>query len=620
MSEHSALPPGIPALINDRYEVQSLIGRGGMADVYLGTDRVLSRKVAIKLLRPDTARDSMVVTRFEREARAVAGLSHPNIVAVYDTGVIEAEGQRAEDLPYIVMEYVTGQTLRQLLKDEDLQPQFAVDVMHGVCQALEHSHAKNVVHRDIKPANVMVTEDGHVKLMDFGIARAVNDASATMTQTAAVVGTAQYLSPEQARGEIVDHRTDIYSAGCLLYELLVHKPPFTGDSPVSVAYQHVGEDPVPPSQANPDVPQIYDAVVLKALSKERDSRFASAGALASALDDAYQGIPYRDATQDTSSQQTVALYQDAPTSSYAPLQTSHAAHPATDEHPVFATRQQHRDNTSKTRSNRGMLWLISIIAVLAVVFAGFMVFRMIQMEQERNAPVQIPAVANMSEDDAYAQLTALNFTVQVEHEFSDEVDQNLATRTDPAEGVSIPPESLIRLYISDGSEQRTIPESLANQTEVAAREALRAAGLEVGEVTRENHPSIPTDWVVKTTPEMGSKVKAGTKVDLVLSTGKVTVPGVLELTLEEATEKLEAEDLGLKVQYSYEESDDAEPGTVIRQSSGPNEDVAQGSIIQLLVASEPVQPSPSPTEEESESPEEPTTPPSAEDEGDADED
>lgn len=615
MSEHSALPPGVPPLINGRYEVQSLIGRGGMADVYLGVDHVLSRKVAIKLLRPDTARDSMVVSRFEREARAVAGLSHPNIVSVYDTGVIQASAEHTEDLPYIVMEYVTGRTLRQLLRDEDLQPQFAVDVMSGVCQALEHSHSKNVVHRDIKPANVMVTEDGHVKLMDFGIARAVNDSSATMTQTAAVVGTAQYLSPEQARGEIVDHRTDIYSAGCLLYELLVHKPPFTGDSPVSVAYQHVGEDPVPPSEANPDVPQIYDAVVLKALSKERDARFGSAGELASALDDASQGIPYQEHEQLTTNYPTVALYQSESSEHYDASAEQEAVHPTTGEHAVFATRQELQEGRTKNKSNRGILWLISIIAVIAVGVAGFMVFRMIQIEQERNAPVTIPNVANLSEEEAQAQLTAVNLAVKVEREYSDEVDENLVTRTDPGAGISVPQESLIRIYISDGSEQRVIPETLADQTEVAAREALRAAGLEVGEVTRENHPKIPTDWVVRTSPEMGSTVKAGTKVDLVLSTGQVTVPAVVDMTLEEAVARLEGEDLGLKVQYSYRDSDEAVPETVLEQNPASDNDVAQGSIIQLIIAREPAEPTPPPTPETSEEPEESPTPPSETDEG-----
>lgn len=617
MSEQGTLPPGVPALIDGRYEVQSLIGRGGMADVYLGLDRTLSRKVAVKLLRPDTARDSMVVSRFEREARAVAGLSHPNIVGVYDTGVIPASADRLEELPYIVMEYVTGRTLRQILRDEDIEPRFAVEVMSGICQALEHSHSKNVVHRDIKPANVMVTEDGHVKLMDFGIARAVDDSSATMTQTAAVVGTAQYLSPEQARGEIVDHRTDIYSAGCLLYELLVHKPPFTGDSLVSVAYQHVGEDPVPPSEANPAVPQIYDAVVLKALAKERDARFDSAGALADALEDAFHGIPYRE-VEETATQATLPIYQDAIVGQYAPQDEAHAAsaHPASAEHPVFTARQDQRQPAGRQKSHRGVLWLISIIAIIAVAVAGFMVYRMIQLDRERNAPVAVPTVEKLSEEEATSLLSSLNLAVQAEHEFSDDIKENLVVRTDPVSGTSVPKETVVRLFISDGPEQRTIPDSLANQTEVAAREALRAAGLEVGKVTRVNHPSIPTDWVVGTSPDMGSKVKAGTKVDLILSTGQVTVPNVVDLGIEEATAKLEADDLGLKAQYSYVEDADADPNTVLTQSDGPNADVAQGSTIRLTVAKAPAEASESPEEPSSSaSPSESPTPSPKEDEG-----
>ncbi|MGP5021215.1 protein kinase domain-containing protein, partial [Glutamicibacter arilaitensis] len=284
MSDNEALPPGLPRLINDRYEIESLIGRGGMADVYLATDHVLSRKVAVKVLRPDTASNPMVVNRFRREAKAVAGLSHPNIVSVYDTGELPATDFHRDRLPFMVMEYVTGHTLKQVIASGDIDAAFAVHVTRGVCDALDHSHHKNVVHRDIKPANVMVTDAGHVKLMDFGIARAV-DTSATMTQTAAVVGTAQYFSPEQARGEQVDFRSDIYSVGCLFYELMTQEPPFTGDSPVSVAYQHVGEIPSTLSDVKDGVDPIFDPIVSKVLSKERDDRFQTAGAFAAALED-----------------------------------------------------------------------------------------------------------------------------------------------------------------------------------------------------------------------------------------------------------------------------------------------------------------------------------------------
>ena len=271
-------------ILNGRYIVGELIGRGGMADVHLGVDQVLGRKVAIKLLRPEMARDPMVQARFRREAKAVAGLNHPNIVSVYDTGEENREINGSfVDLPFIVMEYVSGRTLRDLNRAGEITVDLAIDYVLGVLEALQHSHAMGIVHRDIKPANIMVTSQGALKVMDFGIARALADSSSTMTQTQTVVGTAQYLSPEQARGETVDARTDLYSTGCLLYELLTGRPPFTGDSPVSVAYQHVGEHAPAPSSVKTTLPPIYDDVVIKALAKDREDRYADAHAFADGL-------------------------------------------------------------------------------------------------------------------------------------------------------------------------------------------------------------------------------------------------------------------------------------------------------------------------------------------------
>ena len=264
----------VPRVLNDRYEIGELLGRGGMADVYMAHDIRLGRTVAIKLLRADVARDSHLQARFRREAQAVAGLNHPSIVAVYDTGEhITADPARdAAHLPYIVMEYVRGKTLRDLIRSKDITIDQAIDYTLGVLAALDYSHRAGIVHRDIKPANVMVTQDEHgllgqVKVMDFGIARTLSDSAATMTQTQTVMGTAQYLSPEQARGESVDARSDLYSAACLLYEMLAGRPPFTGDSPVSVAYQHVREQPPVPSTFNPELSPALDAVLLRALAK-----------------------------------------------------------------------------------------------------------------------------------------------------------------------------------------------------------------------------------------------------------------------------------------------------------------------------------------------------------------
>src|SRR5436190_2388902 len=265
-----------PRLLGGRYQVGELLGYGGMAEVHHGRDLRLGRDVAIKMLRTDLARDETFQIRFRREAQNAASLNHPAIVAVYDTG--EEKAPTGETIPYIVMEFVNGRTFKEVLTSEGrLMPRRALEVTADICAALEFSHRHGIIHRDIKPGNVMLTQTGQVKVMDFGIARALASGATTMTQTSAVIGTAQYLSPEQARGEPVDARSDVYATGCVLYELLVGQPPFVGDNPVSVAYQHVREDPSPPSDSNRDVPPEVDAVVLKALAKNRMNRYQSAG-------------------------------------------------------------------------------------------------------------------------------------------------------------------------------------------------------------------------------------------------------------------------------------------------------------------------------------------------------
>ncbi|MET0928937.1 MAG: Stk1 family PASTA domain-containing Ser/Thr kinase, partial [Aeromicrobium sp.] len=264
--------------LGDRYELGGLLGRGGMADVRVGRDLRLGRTVAVKQLRGDLSADDTFQARFRREAQSSAALNHPSIVAVYDTG--DSIDKHGSHVPYIVMEYVEGQTLRDIMRGAEngrkILPERALSITADILSALDYSHRSGIIHRDIKPANVMLTPSGQVKVMDFGIARAIADTSSAMTQTAAVIGTAQYLSPEQARGETVDARSDIYSTGCLLYELLTGRPPFIGDSPVSVAYQHVREEARPPSQLNPDVSQAIDHLVAKSLAKRVEDRYQSA--------------------------------------------------------------------------------------------------------------------------------------------------------------------------------------------------------------------------------------------------------------------------------------------------------------------------------------------------------
>lgn len=332
-------------LLSDRYELGQTLGYGGMSEVYHGHDTRLGREVAVKILRADLARDPVFQERFRREAQNAAALNHPAIVAVYDTGEAQSESGA---LPYIVMEYVDGQTLRDIVKTEGpMSEHRAMEIMADVCAALDFSHRTGIVHRDVKPANVMITSGGAVKVMDFGIARAVHDGQAAMTQTAAVIGTAQYLSPEQARGDLVDARSDVYASGCVLYELLAGEPPFTGDSPVSVAYQHVREDPSPPSALNPSVSPALDAVVLKALTKGPANRYQSAAEMRSDL--------VRVLADERPAAPAVMTDEDR-------TQVMAAGDDEVDEEP------EPDDGERRKRRNR-LLLVLAAVAILAIAFA-----------------------------------------------------------------------------------------------------------------------------------------------------------------------------------------------------------------------------------------------------------
>ncbi len=403
-------------ILNGRYIVGELIGRGGMADVHLGVDQVLGRKVAIKLLRPEMARDPMVQARFRREAKAVAGLNHPNIVSVYDTGEEDREiNGSSVELPFIVMEYVSGRTLRDLHKAGEITVDLAVDYVLGVLEALQHSHAMGIVHRDIKPANIMVTSQGALKVMDFGIARALADSSSTMTQTQTVVGTAQYLSPEQARGEMVDARTDLYSTGCLLYELLTGRPPFTGDSPVSVAYQHVGEHAPAPSSLKTTLPPIYDDVVLKALAKDREDRYADAHGLCRGL----AQRPQRDSVASRGTYGRPAAGTGSPRRAdtlpcprWQPSTGFHtgylepvAAEQHWNEQPMWEQGRSEPVDDYRAKSKKAWTVVLSIIMVLALAVGGLFFYNWMQAEAARNALVTVPSLTNLTQAEAESTLT-----------------------------------------------------------------------------------------------------------------------------------------------------------------------------------------------------------------------
>ena len=602
-------------ILDGRYEVGELIGRGGMADVYLGRDSRLGRAVAIKVLRPDLARDPLFQSRFRREAQAVAGLNHASIVSVYDTGDQAPASGSPDDarLPFIVMEYVSGRTLRDLIKSGDISIDEAIDYTLGVLSALEYSHRSGIVHRDIKPANVMVTHDGHVKVMDFGIARAIADSAATMTQTQAVIGTAQYLSPEQARGETVDARSDLYSAACLLFEMLAGRPPFVGDSPVSVAYQHVREAPPKASSFNSDVTPALDSVLEHALAKDRTERYQSAHDFRDALIAARNGTadPFRTAATQIVPRQPVSP-EPAPgdeprTRAMArvleggPL-TSMSADDLEEDGVLdlpSATGERGQERRGRRRA-----WIITLFVAVALLLAAGGVFAYNLMNQPPPPPATatIPEVENMTQTEAINSLLELGFRAPVtEPQYSDTIEAGLAIGTEPEAGSSVALDSDITLLISQGPSAVQIPDTLPGMSEAQARDTLRLLGLQGGDSEPKNSPTVPEGRVIETKPGIGTSVQVGSTVDLVLSTGKVTVPNLVDTRVDEAKAYLADPAYGLGVAVEEVENSVVEPGTVTGQSSPAGSDVPQGSTITLTVAKAP-EPSPSASPSPSESP------------------
>lgn len=573
-------------ILANRYEVGELIGRGGMAEVHIGHDTRLGRTVAIKILRSDLARDPSFQNRFRREAQSAAALNHPAIVAVYDTGedlVTEATGVVAH-VPFIVMEYVEGHTVRDILRDGHAVPiDEAVEITAGVLSALEYSHHAGIVHRDIKPANVMITPTGAVKVMDFGIARAVADSAATMTQTQAVIGTAQYLSPEQARGEQVDARSDLYSTGCLLFELLTGRPPFVGDSPVAVAYQHVREAPPVPSQIASDVPEALDRITLKSLAKERDARYSTAAEFRADLEAVLRGgavtapavgaalaaVPAGDATQ--------VMTPAAATTQAMPPAVAGSPWGSTG---IMTSTTPPEDEPEEKR-RPWLLWVLIAVAVLAV---GGIVWALLPKGGADPETVAVPPVAGQSQEQAIATLEAADLVAVPQQEASD-LPAGQATRTDPAEGADVAPGSDVSLFISTGPAEVAVPD-VTDRTEAEAVRLLEAEGLVVADNrVPVDHPTIARGRIVSTDPAANTPVEAGATVTLSVSSGNVVVPNVTGQNIEEATAALS--EAGLQVSTFEEPSDDQPEGTVVSQDRGEGDIVPQRTTVNLGVASPP---------------------------------
>ena len=530
-----------PQVLAGRYEIRDLIGRGGMAEVHLGYDKRLSRIIAIKLLRSDIAGDPTFQARFRREAQSAAALNHPTIVAVYDSGEeeITAPNGATRSVPYIVMEYVEGHTVRELLGDGDAVPiPEAVEITTGVLDALEYSHRAGIVHRDIKPGNIMLTSTGAVKVMDFGIARAMEDSSATVTQTHAVVGTAQYLSPEQARGEVVDARSDLYSTGCLLYELLTGQPPFTGDSAVAIAYQHVREIPKPPSALAADVPESLDRVVLKALAKARDDRYQDAAHMRNELLAAARGMAVSAPATDT--WQAPAALSSPSTTALSPAPAPGPPSPA--QPPVSPDRS----TENKQPRRRWWVWVLLLILLILVgsliglAASGLIGGKPSPTPTPTATAATVPDVSGMTEDDAKSAIEGVGLTYNRGQDVpSDTVKEGLAVSSDPGAGTSAVLGTEITVSFSSGAATAEVP-NVAGMSQSEARKKIEEAGLAWGDVTTEDSPSTQEGNVVRTNPAAGTSMSRGETVSIVVSSGRTTVPDVVGKSQDEAQAAIEA--------------------------------------------------------------------------------
>jgi len=553
-----------PQHLSDRYELGEILGFGGMSEVHLARDLRLHRDVAIKVLRADLARDPSFYLRFRREAQNAAALNHPAIVAVYDTG--EAETATGP-LPYIVMEYVDGVTLRDIVHNEGPMPATrALEVIADACQALNFSHQHGIIHRDVKPANIMISKNGAVKVMDFGIARALADAN-SVTQTAAVIGTAQYLSPEQARGEKVDARSDVYSLGCVLYEILTGEPPFIGDSPVAVAYQHVREDPTPPSQRHNDISPELDAVVLKALAKNPDNRYQTAAEMRSDLVRVHSGEAPEAPKVLTDAERTSLMSSSRP--------------PSDRTEPIDQVgRPQAAYDDKDERSGSVGRWLIAV-AVLAVLTVVVTVA--INMFGGSTRDVQVPDVKGKLENDAIAILQNAGFKTTTERNPDSTIPPNKVIGTDPSAGTSVGAGDEITLNVSTGPEQREVVDC-KGVSYADCVQKLSNAGF--GKFRASSSPSTPEmkDKVLATIPPANQTSAITNEITIVVGSGPESkpVPDVKNQTVESAQSVLSAS--GFTKPVVVEVDSPSPKGTVMGTLPPAGDIVPLDSVIQVQVS------------------------------------
>ncbi|MCE6997046.1 Stk1 family PASTA domain-containing Ser/Thr kinase [Saccharothrix sp. S26] len=585
-----------PRLLSNRYELGETLGYGGMSEVHKGRDVRLGRDVAIKVLRADLARDAQFQERFRREAQNSAALNHPAIVAVYDTGETQTE---YGPLPYIVMEFVDGRTLRDIVKTQGpLSGKRAMEVMADVSAALDFSHRHGIVHRDVKPANVMITRSGAVKVMDFGIARAVHDGQAAVTQTAAVIGTAQYLSPEQARGEAVDGRSDVYASGCVLFELLTGEPPFTGDSPVAVAYQHVREDPKPPSALNPKVSPALDAIVLKAMAKGPANRYQSAAEMRADLVRVLSGQrPSAPAVMTAEDHRTAVLSSQAasPRTEVAPSTGGRHRPSAQREEPAEYDPLAEEEEERRARRKKAlMVTLVVLLCIAVLALAAWITTSLLSDGEKTNTgteKVAVPVLIGKEQTAARAELEAQGLRATIETIpcqpgsqpacTTDQVGKVVAT--DPPANSEVEKRSEVKLMIGSEAEPAPVP-SVTGLTPQEAQKKLEAEQWVYQQATETVETDDPNlvGKVVQQSPSAGTNARKGSAITVTLGKAPDTVqlPDVTGQTLDNARATLENN--GFKVQTK--DVDSAEPlNEVVAQNPAPGR-AEKGTLVTLSVS------------------------------------
>ncbi|MGW4492496.1 Stk1 family PASTA domain-containing Ser/Thr kinase [Streptomyces sp. NPDC004376] len=573
-----------PRRLGGRYELGHVLGRGGMAEVYLAHDTRLGRTVAVKTLRADLARDPSFQARFRREAQSAASLNHPAIVAVYDTGEDYIDGV---SIPYIVMEYVDGSTLRELLHSgRKLLPERSMEMTIGILQGLEYAHRNGIVHRDIKPANVMLTRNGQVKVMDFGIARAMGDAGMTMTQTAAVIGTAQYLSPEQAKGEQVDARSDLYSTGCLLYELLTVRPPFVGDSPVAVAYQHVREEPQPPSVFDPEITPEMDAIVLKALVKDPNYRYQSADEMRQDIEACLDGQPVAATAAMGAvgyggypdSQATTAMRAEpaGATTMLPPMSPDDGSY-GYDDRPDRRRQPKKSNNTSTI-----LLVVAGVLVLVGAILIGMYAFGGDPADKPFGAP---NLVGVKYATDAKQQADNVGLKVTAERKPCEDQPKGNVCSQSPKAGAKVKKGDTLDLVVSTGAPKVTVP-SVIGLSFDDARQKLEGDDYKFT-VKKETRVSSETpDQVLDQDPVDSKRVQKGSTITLIVAKAaeKVTVPDVTGKSCDDAKKTLR--DAGLAPNDNCTETPVTDPnqnGKVTTTNPPANQQVNKNTPVAITI-------------------------------------